>query len=97
MAVQLTTEEKKIVVNTMQQYLPNIEFKIFGSRAKGHAKEFSDLDIVILSQEKIPLQDLFLVTDAFAESDLPFIVDLVDWQRITEEFREIVKQQMVAL
>lgn len=37
--------------------------------------------------ETIPFNVMFKLRDAFAESDLIFKVDLVDWHRITPEFR----------
>jgi type I restriction enzyme S subunit len=36
-----------------------------------------------------------MIEDAFAESDLPFRVDVVDWARASEEFRAIIRRDHV--
>jgi predicted nucleotidyltransferase len=48
---------------------------IFGSRAKGASKPFSDIDLYI--EGKITADELTRIIDAFAESNLPVKVDIV--------------------
>jgi len=33
------------------------------------------------------------LSEAFQESDLPFRVDLIDWHRISPEFRKVIEQK----
>ena len=46
-------------------------------RANRTAKPSSDLDLVIISDDKIPFRTLALLREAFTDSDLPFRVDVV--------------------
>jgi len=98
MPIQLTNEQLQFIQQTLSGLLPDAQFFAFGSRAKGSAKRYSDIDILIINKVIIPLITLSQLNEIFTESNLPFKVDLVDWHRITEEFREhIEKEGMVNL
>ena len=51
------------------------QFYAYGSRVKGTAKKYSDLDLCF--QEKIPWNILSHIEEELEESNLPFKVDLV--------------------
>ncbi|MDX1921054.1 MAG: nucleotidyltransferase domain-containing protein [Candidatus Caenarcaniphilales bacterium] len=61
---------------------------VFGSRAQGKAKKYSDLDLLIKSPEKIEYKALLNLKEEFEESNLPFKVDIVDWHGLTSAFKE---------
>lgn len=63
---------------------------VFGSRASGDARPFSDLDICLRRPEPIPDAEIGGLREAFQESDLPFKVDLVDFHRVEPAFRELI-------
>jgi type I restriction enzyme S subunit len=69
----------------------------FGSRARGTAKPYSDLDLAIVSDTAIPIGLMAALTDAFSESDLRFKVDVVDWATTSSEFRKIIERDAVVL
>jgi len=85
------TMVKKII----QQLIPGIPVWIFGSRVKGTAKPYSDLDLVIVGPQQIPQQLYYQIKDAMEESDLPYRVDVLDWYRISPEFREVIQKNHV--
>ena len=85
------------VKTLLKKFLPEIEVRAFGSRVTGKAKSYSDLDLVLLSAEPIPLRTMALLKEAFSESDLPFKVDLVDWSLISEEFRKVIDQKNIVI
>lgn len=58
---------------------------------------YSDLDIVLKGTTKIPFVDLTKLLDCFSESSLTFKVELVDWNRITPEFRAQIKKSWIRL
>lgn len=47
------------------------EVRAFGSCATGQLKPYSDLDLVIMTDQPLTLGQLTELTDAFADSDLP--------------------------
>ena len=85
------------VQRILQDCLPGCEVRAFGSRVQGRARRFSDLDIAVISPVPLSLRALEAARDAFAESDLPMRVDLVDVAAVSESFRTIIQQQWVPL
>lgn len=66
----------------------------------GTAHEGSDLDLVVRNPADLshPQPDMSELREAFSESNLPILVDLLDWARIPESFRqEIVRGGKVVI
>lgn len=59
---------------------------IFGSRATGRARPFSDLDLLISLPEKLDWRVRSDLADAFEASKLPFRVDVVDAVNLSPGF-----------
>lgn len=55
---------------------------LYGSRAKGNYKKFSDVDIT-LEGNNLTLADLFQIQDLLYESDLPYMYDVSILSSIT--------------
>lgn len=70
---------------------------IFGSRAGNKAYKFSDIDIGIESPRKIPWHQLIAIEGAFEESDLPFTVDVVDFNAVSGKFKKLAKKKTISL
>jgi type I restriction enzyme S subunit len=80
------------VQRILQTHVPRHEVWAFGSRVNGVAKPHSDLDLAVITQRPLPLGVLGALQDAFAESDLPWRVDVVDWACTSPAFRAIIQQ-----
>lgn len=84
--------QMEMIQAIFRQFLPSAgTVYVFGSRIKGTAKPFSDLDLAIDLGSPIPLSLLAKLAEAFDESSLPFKVDLVDWQTIDQTFRDHIE------
>lgn len=70
-------------------------FYVFGSRLTGKVKPLSDLDLCFF--DHIEPREFLKIKEEFEESNLPYKVDLVDGQRCSAEFREIITQNMEIL
>jgi type I restriction enzyme, S subunit len=77
--------------------VPDYEVWAFGSRANWTAKDSSDLDLAIASNEPVPAKRLRRLQRAFEESYLPLKVDVVDLSRASPEFRGLIEDQRVVL
>lgn len=66
---------------------------MFGSRIKGTAKPFSDLDLAIIKDSPLFLSKHTELVEAFSESDLSWKVDIIDWASTSDVFKEIIRQQ----
>jgi predicted nucleotidyltransferase len=86
--LDLRPEHLNVVCQILRQYIPEHEVRAFGSRAGGRPKPFSDLDLLALSRQPIEPLRWALLHEAFAESDLPFKVDLIDWSTADTRLRE---------
>lgn len=83
----------KMIQGILKKHIPNCEVRAFGSRLTGTAKKYSDLDLVIVGKMKLSKKVLYLLREEFQESDLPFRVEIMDWQTISGEFRTIIRRQ----
>jgi predicted nucleotidyltransferase len=81
------------VKSILQKYVPECEVRAFGSRVEGKSSRYSDLDLALLAGDELTDHSLETLKDAFAESELPFQVDVLDWHRLADGFREIIEKR----
>ena len=91
--IHLKDGEKSIVKSILQKHIPNRSVVVFGSRAGGTIKPFSDLDLCIMGEEDISPSILNDLKDAFSQSDLPMRVDIVVWSNTQKHFQDIIQKQ----
>ena len=62
----------------------------FGSRVNGEAHSTSDLDLVIKSKDKKPIDiDEFIrFKKALRDSNIPILIQLIDWYRVPKSFHK---------
>ena len=72
--LQIESKDYQILQQIFRKY--PYKFYAFGSRAKGTARKFSDLDLCY--RAKIPRPVIYQIQEELEESDLPFIVELVN-------------------
>ena len=75
---------------------PDAKFYIFCSRAKGKYQEYSDVDIAIDFPE-LTLDKKLKIESDFENSTFPYEVDIVDLNTIQENFKNIIKDDLVEL
>lgn len=98
MSLALSPEHRKIVQDILSTHLPpGFTVRVFGSRARGATKPFSDLDLALKGRETLTLSQLADLAEAFSESDLPFKVDIVDWRSVSPTFQAIIDRDGVEL
>ncbi|MEK7166663.1 MAG: nucleotidyltransferase domain-containing protein, partial [Patescibacteria group bacterium] len=83
------SEVKKILF----KYLDQTQYRafIFGSRADNSAQKFSDIDIGIEGNQQLPAEAYFDILDAFENSDIPYLVDVVDFSQVSDKFKQVAK------
>ncbi|MFA5553221.1 MAG: nucleotidyltransferase domain-containing protein [Phycisphaerae bacterium] len=91
----LELEEKYLneIKQILSEHMPDCEVRVFGSRIEGKAQKFSDLDLALAATEKIARQRIERLKDAFAASNLPMTVDVIDYNSISKEFQQIIDKQ----
>jgi predicted nucleotidyltransferase len=92
--LHLTQNERAIVETLLHQQVPDLEVWAFGSRVHGrNLKPFSDLDLAIVSDDDLDSKSLAGLRMAFADSDLPFRVDLVTLHTLDDDFRRVIEAE----
>jgi len=91
--IDLTPDQFAEVRRILAEVVPECEVRAFGSRVTGKAARFSDLDLVLVANQPIDWRRLEALKDAFAESDLPFMVDVVDSSALSDSFRALTAAQ----
>lgn len=93
--IDITPEERAIVLRILNEIVPDRKVRVFGSRVTGKAKPFSDLDLAIMGDEPLPLEMRARLEEAFSESDLPWKTDVLDWNLTDEKFRNLINRKNV--
>lgn len=81
------------VKRILREHAGGVEVRAFGSRVNGTARRYSDLDLALVSKEKIDWRRMEALKDAFAESNLPIQVDVLDWHTLSDSFRKIIENR----
>lgn len=84
----ITGYELKIIRNILSNEIH--QFFIFGSRANNTYHKTSDLDIVVYSNEKLSILYIDNLKEMFSESDLPYMVDIIDYNSCSNTFKKII-------
>jgi predicted nucleotidyltransferase len=88
--IKITPAQLQTVTAILTRNVPGARVLVFGSRVSGTPKDYSDLDIAVVAKEKLDIAAIAKLREDFAESDLPFRVDALDWHSISPEFRKII-------
>lgn len=95
--IDLNPRDWEIVRNILARHVPQFEVWAFGSRTKRTSKEYSDLDLAIITDQPLGLSLSADIANAFEESDLPIKVDVVDWAITSENFRQIIQRDKMVI
>jgi type I restriction enzyme S subunit len=88
--IDLSPEHLDEVRRILAQNIPLCKVLVFGSRVTGRARCNSDLDLLVLGSEALNWRRIEQIKDAFSESDLPFMVDVLDGHDLCPEIRQAI-------
>jgi uncharacterized protein len=91
--IQIEKKHLEIVLQILRKY--PYQFYAYGSRVKGTAHQFSDLDLCY--QENIPISITRKIKEEFQESNLPFRVEVINWCRMSSEFQDLIKKDLIKI
>lgn len=96
-SIDITADQRKIILNLIAHHLPNVTVWVYGSRVKGTTRTQSDLDMVVLTTAHGQETHVSNLKEALEESNLPFRVDLFRWDEVPENFRDTIQKDHVVL
>lgn len=94
--IDITPDQRKILIDLLNDYLPDVTVWVYGSRIKGTARPQSDLDLAVFTSVE-QKRAVAALKEALEESQLPFRVDLFVWDEIPAQFRENIQRMHVIL
>jgi len=80
-------EIRKIIEKEMQD--ENVAIALFGSFAMGTQQLASDIDIALIPKGKLNKSKVADLREKLTELTVPYSVDLVDFDRVSEQFKKI--------
>jgi len=72
----------------LKAHLPQAKIIAFGSRIRGGAKAYSDLDLCLDDGQPIPLAKISQLEESFAATDIPYKIDIVDFHGVDDHFQK---------
>lgn len=96
MAIKAPEKEIRKILQKFIDFKKSKVF-IFGSRAKGKARRFSDYDIGIIGQKPLDFNKIAIIKGELEESDLPYRVDVVDFSTVSKNFKNIALSKIKRL
>lgn len=91
--LQLEPRHWEIIRQILSKY--PYHFYAYGSRVKGTARKLSDLDLCYYND--IPFSVVSEIREEFAQSNLPFIVELVNWKHMRPAFQKAIQKDLVLI
>jgi len=94
--IDVEPKHLKVLLGLLQSHLPGVAVWAFGSRVKWTSRPDSDLDLVVFAK---PEQSgkVHALKEALEESSLPFRVDVLVWDVISEAFHDNIRKEYVEL
>ena len=89
----ITENEQKIIEKILNDY-NDYKFYYYGSRVKGNFEKTSDLDILIKGEKEMSILELEKLKSEFDKSNLPYVVNFLDYFSINEDFYNIIKSDL---
>ena len=90
--VDVNPDQLAEIRRILSEHVPECEVRAFGSRITGHAKPWSDLDLVVVGPTVIHWNHMGKLAEAFQESELPFRVDVMDWNATSPAFQKVIEE-----
>lgn len=75
--------------NIVKKHLSDTEYQafLFGSQTTENHRQFSDIDLGILGQKPVPSDIFFNLKQDLEDSDIPYIVEVVDLSQTGDHFK----------
>ena len=89
----IKSKYKSAIIKVIRKYLPDCNIYLFGSRATGKAKEYSDIDIALDNFSVIDRRFLRKITDELEDTNIPLEIDVVDIYVSSDDLRAKIKKE----
>lgn len=96
--LHLNETQLAIIHETIEKTLPSSsKVFLFGSRTTAHHTERSDIDLLIDAQRALTIQEIEAINYAFMLSNLPQMVDIVDYHACEPTFIAEIQDSLISI
>ena len=95
--IDLAPTHLEEIQRILAEHVPDCEVRAFGSRATWTAKDYSDLDLAVVGIGSLGASVMTRLRESFEESTLPIRVDVIDWDSLTDSFRQAIDGDCLVL
>lgn len=94
MALCLENDQLETVQRILNLHFEGLEVWAYGARLTGvNLTPETELELAVITDSPISFEDMVAVEKAFAESGLPFRVDIIDWVKLPESIQKQIKKE----
>lgn len=93
---QIDAESKRKIVGILSVLFPEAKIYLFGSRAWGTARPFSDIDVALDEGKRIDILRMSEVHGMFDGSNFPMKIDVVDLRGLPADWIELIEKKGIA-
>ncbi len=86
----------KMIQAIVRNHLPDKNYRVFlfGSRAEGTNRKFSDYDIGIMGKKPVDRLAISYIKEDLENSNIPYNIDVVDFKIVDKDFKHIAMQNV---
>ncbi len=95
--LDLEKKYQDFIIDLVSKIVPEVEIFIYGSRTKGKALKYSDVDIALKCDKEIPFDNILRLKALFSDSTFPYMVDIIDLNSISEKFFSLIKDDLIKI
>ncbi|MCQ2054931.1 MAG: nucleotidyltransferase domain-containing protein [Fibrobacter sp.] len=94
MALCIETEQLETVQRILGLHFEGLEVWAYGARVTGvDLTPETELELAVLAEKPLSFEAMTAVEKAFADSGLPFRVDVIDWIKLPESMQKQIKKE----
>jgi type I restriction enzyme S subunit len=95
--IAIPVRHLRYLLEQIEWHIPKATVWAFGSRVKWSHRPESDMDLAVHCDKETARKGLPRLNDALEESDLPFKVQILDFNRLPENMQENIKKNYLVL
>jgi uncharacterized protein len=99
MNIKIESKYLNLIKNIINSILQdkNLKIYVFGSRAKGNARQYSDLDVALKSDSKIDVDKINKIKIGLDDTTIPYKIDVIDLNEISDSFKSCIEKSLIEI
>jgi uncharacterized protein len=86
-------KEQEIIIRLLDALFPGVKIYLFGSRARGTARPFSDIDLAIDTGKRLNFLEIAKAKNVIDGLNMPMTTDIVDMHSIPDTLRDTILKE----